>query len=129
LILQEIPFNIFVAVRAWARLALCVVFMLAGANFSHGSELHHQLPGSNVSHHSVSDQDLTNPSNTPHKHFEPTNIEQGLEEIAIHCGSPELQPNEEFFHQNMLVIGAMNNCSQTALTNLVSSLEPPPPRS
>ena len=132
LILRVALFKITVAFQTWARLIpksiLCAVFMFAGANFSHGSELHHKSTGSKGFHHSTADQKQTENSIVPHSHFEPENLDQGLNEIAVHCGSPELQPNTEIFSHNMVFIGAVENCFKLVLAGMAFNLEPPPPR-
>jgi hypothetical protein len=116
-------------VPAWARVVLCAIFVLAGSNFSHASELHHQISGSNSAHHSVSEHNTASTIVTPHKHFEPIVITQNMDEIATHCGSPELQPTGEIFSHYMVVAGTVGNCSQSALVGFAFGLEPPPPRS
>ena len=120
---------ISIAVQAWARLVICVVFMFAGANFSHGSDLHHQSASSNDSHHFAAAQNQTEISILPHSHFEQENLDNELNEIAIHCGSPELQPKAEVFSYNMVVIGTVENRFQLFFAGAVLNLEPPPPRS
>jgi len=129
LILRITPSKITVAFQAWARLVLCSVFVFAGANFSHGSDLHHQPGSANASHHSAIDQNLTDSSIIPHSHFEQEIPDYETGEIAVHCGSPELQPIEDAFSYNMDGIGAVENCFRMLPAGMAFNLEPPPPRS
>ncbi len=114
--------------RLMPKLVLCVVFMFAGANFSHENELHHQHESQGAAHHSAVDQKLTETSIVPHSHFEQENLDNGLNEISIHCGSPELQPNAVIFSHDMVVIGAVGNCFRMVFAGTAFDLEPPPPR-
>ncbi len=121
--------KIVVDLQTLARLILCSVFMFAGANFSHGNELYHQTEGISASHHSAIDQYKTEISIVPHSHFEPEPLNQELDEIAVHCGSPELQPGSVVFSNHMVVIGALGNRFRMVFAGTSFDLEPPPPRS
>lgn len=114
---------------AYARVVLCVLFVLGGANYSHGDEVHHHSTEFESSHHQNPGVENLTLKIAPHSHLEKANLDQGLNEVAVHCGSPELQPNAEIFCHNMIVIGIVENCFRLVFARTAFSLEPPPPRS
>lgn len=108
---------------------LCFFFVLGGANYSHGNEFHHHSTELESSHHQNSGEENSTLKAAPHSHFEQETLDQGSNEIAVHCGSPELQPNTEIFSHDMVVIGTVENGFRLVLAGTARKLEPPPPRS
>ena len=111
--------------QVWARLLLCAFFMLGGANFSHGDELHHQ-PG-DAYHQSIEKQDDKSEFQQ-HSHLDKANQNAQFNDLSAHCGSPELQPESQLTCQNVLFSEAVKPVSAPMMVGTGLGLEPPPPR-
>ena len=127
-LLQNSSPEIVVRIKMWARLLLCAFFVLNGAIYSHGDELHHHSGAQNSSHHAGVGSEITTVMFASHGHFEQT--ENGAQDNApgVHCGSPELQPMELVFYRSVVFAETIKPISASMLAGAWLGLEPPPPR-